>query len=255
MEREPGTPLYQQLAAALRRQIISGALRVGGQLPTEPALADEYGMSRNTVRQAIGLLESEGLVRAIQGKGTFVSDPKSAPLPYRASLVHNRSQRASGTTAWRRDLRDFGREGEEIVTVERRPAPEDIAGLLGLEVGELVIVRRRVQLDGGKPTALADSWFPAALVEGTEIAEPAGILDGSDQAMARLGLEATHRHDTITARMPTPDESRALRIAKGVPVLLVAGTEFTGNQQPVEVFRRTLPADRHVVKYVVRKDA
>lgn len=65
-------PLYAQVAALLRRRIEAGEWSVGSQLPTLEALEQEYRVARVTVRQAVSLLEKEGLVWRRQGKGTFV---------------------------------------------------------------------------------------------------------------------------------------------------------------------------------------
>ena len=66
---------YKQIADDLRDQITAGVLPPGGQLPTEPRLADAYGASRSTVRLAVGLLIQQGLVETRQGMGTYVTEP------------------------------------------------------------------------------------------------------------------------------------------------------------------------------------
>lgn len=66
-------PLYIQVAGLLRRQIEDGVFSVGQKLPTLEGLEKEFHVARVTVRQAVDLLQKEGLVRSQQGKGTFVS--------------------------------------------------------------------------------------------------------------------------------------------------------------------------------------
>ena len=66
-------PMYQQIAEDLRAQIESGALEQGAQLPTELELRDRYESSRNTIRDAIKRLTSQGLVETRPGQGTFVT--------------------------------------------------------------------------------------------------------------------------------------------------------------------------------------
>jgi len=66
-------PRYLQVASALRRRIRDGRWAVGGRIATIQVLQREFGVARVTVRQAIELLAREGLVRAHQGKGTFVT--------------------------------------------------------------------------------------------------------------------------------------------------------------------------------------
>ncbi len=70
--------LYAQLLVRIRERILDGSLPPGAQLPTELELAQEYGISRGTVRQALSVLESEGLVDRTQRRGTFVRHPPAA---------------------------------------------------------------------------------------------------------------------------------------------------------------------------------
>jgi DNA-binding GntR family transcriptional regulator len=75
IDHEAETPPFAQLAAILRAQIETGELRPGRALPSLTYLMQEYGLSRNTVRRAIGVLAEEGLVRTRPGWGTFVVPP------------------------------------------------------------------------------------------------------------------------------------------------------------------------------------
>lgn len=73
-------PIYNRLYA----DIISGAYPTGAQLPGEAALAEKYGVSRNTLRQALTILCEDGMIRKKQGKGTFISyDPNRKVIPGR----------------------------------------------------------------------------------------------------------------------------------------------------------------------------
>ena len=82
-------PLYNQLVAIIKRHISAGILSPGDLLPSEAELCRSLSISRSTVRQAIGALESEGLVVRRQGKGTFVAEPK----------VHRKTERVYSFTA------------------------------------------------------------------------------------------------------------------------------------------------------------
>lgn len=249
--------LYRQLANELRRQISEGELAVGSKLPSEGELAETHDVARNTVRLALGLLRAEGLVTTDQGRGSFVADPASVPLRFDASVIHARSRRqASEVDALRTDLALQGgaRTGRSDVTIERLKAPDNIAARLGLDDDEEVIVRRRVQYVDGRPVHLSDSWFRAAMVEGTEIAEPVDVVRGTNRIMAELGHEAVRRTDEISARMPTAVEAEVLQLSPDVPVLVAIHTERDAKDEPVEVHVLTLPTDRHVLVYEVPLD-
>jgi DNA-binding GntR family transcriptional regulator len=72
IDYEGETPLWRQLADILRAQINSGELPAGRMVPSETTLVQRYGLSRGTVRHALDVLVEEGLVRRVQGRGTFV---------------------------------------------------------------------------------------------------------------------------------------------------------------------------------------
>lgn len=71
IDEEAPDPIWVQVAADLRARITEGHLT--GRLPGESTLADDYGVARNTVRKAIADLAARGLVRVVQGRGTFVT--------------------------------------------------------------------------------------------------------------------------------------------------------------------------------------
>jgi DNA-binding GntR family transcriptional regulator len=73
IDYEGETPLWRQLADLLRAQIESGELAAGRMLPSETTLVQRFGLARGTVRKAIESLAAEGLVRRVQGRGTFVA--------------------------------------------------------------------------------------------------------------------------------------------------------------------------------------
>jgi DNA-binding GntR family transcriptional regulator len=66
---------YRQLASVLRDRIRSGRLPVGGRMPSEKDLHDEFGLARETIRRALGVLRTEGLIDVRHGHGTFVVEP------------------------------------------------------------------------------------------------------------------------------------------------------------------------------------
>jgi DNA-binding transcriptional regulator YhcF (GntR family) len=74
LDRKSGIPYYIQLKDQIRKQITQGSWQTGTKLPTERELAEEMGVSRNTISQAYKELESEGVLSSTQGKGTFVAD-------------------------------------------------------------------------------------------------------------------------------------------------------------------------------------
>ena len=118
----PDSALYRQLAGVLREAILERTIAPGTRLPSEPELMDRHGVSRNTVRLALGVLRDEGLVITGQGRGSFAvepPDPTMAPdndeSAEREDLVLAELQAIRGELRQLRDRLDelTDREGAE----------------------------------------------------------------------------------------------------------------------------------------------
>ncbi|TMR41493.1 winged helix-turn-helix domain-containing protein [Actinomadura geliboluensis] len=72
-------PLYRQVAAEIERRIEDGVYQPGRRVPSSAALSDEFGVSRRTAVEALGVLREKGVVRGVVGRGTFVVDPADRP--------------------------------------------------------------------------------------------------------------------------------------------------------------------------------
>jgi DNA-binding transcriptional regulator YhcF (GntR family) len=77
---QSGGSLYAQLAARLRDDITTGQLRPGQRIPSETTLQQQYGVARETVRRAVAVLRSEGLVTAVRGHGVVVKETSEVQI-------------------------------------------------------------------------------------------------------------------------------------------------------------------------------
>ena len=140
-------PLYTQLVGIIKQNISSGELGVGDLLPSEAELCRAMGISRNTVRQAIGELEEEGLVVRKRGKGTFVADPNARGKCVRYSFTTEISSMGKVPSS---TMVDFG-----IIV----PPPE-ISRKMQLQEGTTVYCFTRVRNVDGEPLILETSYYP-----------------------------------------------------------------------------------------------
>ena len=76
---------YNILASAIREQILNGSLKMGDKLTSENELSEEYGFSRQTVRQALGVLEQEGFLVRRRGSGTYIT--KRTPMAQKSRTI------------------------------------------------------------------------------------------------------------------------------------------------------------------------
>jgi GntR family transcriptional regulator len=240
-------PAYRQLAADLRQAILRGEHPEGGVLPKIIDLAAQYGISKQTAREAISELEGEGLVEVVRRRGTVVR-----PRPARRRIARSRQVH--------RDERGYYFDPSaqtwialEPPTISWAAAPHDIAALLGVPIDEDVLVRNRLMgdPDARAPMQLATSYLPASVARGTRLAErdtgPGGIYDRLEEGGHLLAWE-----ESVSARMPTPDEALRLHLPKGVPVLRIVRTA-TRDGLTVEVNDTRMSADAFEVGYQITR--
>ena len=191
-----GIPKYQSISNDLRRRISDGEIAPGERLTAQHALAQEYGVTVMTLRQALADLETEGLVHAVKGSGTFVSEPPSV----RYDLDHLWSF-----------TQEMTEQGVDVVTevlavhLEPESADADRARRsLGLDdTAPLVEVIRRRSI-AAKPVVLqrsflaADVWSKISSVDLTELslydvlAEACGlVLDRASETLRAVALSAS----------------------------------------------------------------
>jgi GntR family transcriptional regulator len=241
-------PVFKQIADGLRTAILSGELAPGARLPSEQELIEAHGVARGTIRQAVNLLRSEGLVRTEHGRGSFVCD-----RPPVRRLAHDRfarRHRERGRAAYLAELEAEGRVADvEVLEVARVKAPDEVAVWLQLKVGADVLVRVRRYLADGEPMELATSYVPWELAEGTRIAESDTGPGGIYARLEERGHELKRFSEQVTARMPTADEIRALRLQPGVPVIRLVRVAYDAGEVPVEACDTLMAADRYVLSY------
>ena len=241
-------PAYKQIADHLRDRIVRGELAPGARLPSERILMDSYGAARGTVRQAINLLKVEGLIQVEHGRGSFVR-----PLPPVKRLASDRfarQHRNVGKAAFLVEVESEGREpAVEMLRLGRTKAPGDIAARLGLKEGAPVLIRHRRYLADGQPLELATSYVSWELAEGTPMTHKNSGPGGIYARIEELGHKLDHFTEDVAARMPTPDETKSLKLGPGVPVFHLVRTAYDTKGQAVEVCDTVMAADRYVLAY------
>jgi GntR family transcriptional regulator len=249
--RVDGFP-YRLMVDELRAEILDGTRPPGSRMPSENELATRYGTSRPTVRRALAVLRGEGLITTEQGRGAFVR-----PKPHVRLLVTGasfRKHRALGLPGFNAQALEQGQRAEQrILSVATVGATPEVAVRLNLDEGAPVVVRRRVFLLEGQPTALVDSYYPAAWAAGTAIERPHRVRGGVyaliEDPDGPIRRQIARSVDELLARMPTPNEAAELALPAGVPVVRVTRTVFDSAGLPVEVQDSVMAADRHEFRY------
>lgn len=199
LDRGNPLPLWAQLLADLRRRLALGAF--AERFPTDKQLTDEYGVSRQTVREAVGRLDSEGLLDRRQGSGTRVR-PAEFELPM------------GGVLSLFKVVEGFGVDQvSEVLALERRRNAEAARHLGRAPDAELVYLERR-RLAGRDPLALDRVWLPAdvaAPLLGTDFHHTALY----DELATRCGVTLVANRERVEPVVPTAAEARLLGLPKG----------------------------------------
>lgn len=151
LHRDLQIPLYIQLRELLMSDIRDGVLKPGEMIPTEFDLMEEFGVSRNVVRQAIGDLVDGGYLIRMRAKGTFVSTPT-------ANVEQLSSQEAFRETVMNKGAIPV----TKVLAMEVLDAEADIAALLGVPVDTRIIRIKRLRYSNDVPVSLSTAYLPYA---------------------------------------------------------------------------------------------
>lgn len=247
------TPPSRRIAEALRQAIQAGELAPGAQLPSERELARQYGAARNTARQAIAILQAEGLVEAQHGRGAFVR--VRAPLMRLGHDRYSRRHRETGMTPFRAEIERQGRQARvEVPEVATVAAPPEVAERLVLKVGEPILRRRNHYFADDQLVFVGRTYVPLGIAADSPLLGPELGPGGIYARLEDLGHVIARSQEYVTSRMPSAEETAEFGLPPGVPVVEVLHTSVDQDGRPFEVTHFVLPADRNALSYEVPVD-
>ncbi|MFF6888488.1 GntR family transcriptional regulator [Streptomyces sp. NPDC012421] len=235
-------PLYEQVAARLVDDIAAAGSKAGDRLPSERVLADRYGVSRVTMRSALGELASRGVIESSPARGWFLTgadSPASAAAP--AVLPTGRSVQGFADYAVRHGLRVRTRVLESAVRAATVGEAEQLRVAPGADLFEmrrlrylddLVVVIEHNRLPLALCPQLAETDFSAASLYATlRTADPAQFPRVADYS--------------VEARQPTAEERELLEISDATPVLVATQLAFNQEGRPLELTVASYRGDRY----------
>jgi len=219
-----------------------------------------YGAARNTIREAVKLLVSRGLVETRPGLGTFVTR-QVEPLITVLAAVSLPTEHGSTFSGDDEGLGGIAAQGRTPSTsapqVNVQPATDDIAERLGVPVGAQVVGRRQECYIDGKPWSLRTSYYPFEFVArgATDLVRAERLPGGAASYLERsLRLVQVGYQDDVLVRAPTIDEARFLELPDvgRSSVLTIARTCYQSAEHQIAPFKvrvTVLPAERIVLKF------
>lgn len=200
-DRRGRIPAYIQVAAALRRRIETGAWQPSEKISTLEELEEEFQVARVTVRQAVDLLEREGLVTRQQGRGTFVkgtvSDKRWLTLE----------------TSWESVLASVKHNVPKFIEVDDPPPAPRLREGEG-ELADEYVFLRSVQSKDGVPYAVVNLHLAKPIFE----RERAKFLKHTAlPVLAGMGVKIQHAKQTLVIGTADPEIAALLRVSLSAP--------------------------------------
>jgi GntR family transcriptional regulator len=227
-----GEAKAKQVYLVLRDRILSGATAFGARLPTENVLAEVHGVSRVTVRRALGELARERLIERRRSAGTrVIYRPVKAPM----------TADISGMLA---SLADMGRRTTvELMSFDYVPAQGAVAQSLGVPSDEMLQRSVRVRSVDGEPFSYLTTFVPERISLTFTRQELASrpLLD----LLERAGVKVERAHQRISAGLATPDVAAALDVRIGTPLIELTRVVYDQSGHGVEHLHALYRPDRY----------
>ena len=227
LNNESASPLYRQLMQRLRGDIAQGVYPVHSRIPSEQELCQIYQVSRVTVRKALSELTREGLLRRMQGKGTFVCAPRIR-RDLRDVTSFNEACREMGSVASTR-----------VISAQLITAEDSVRQSLLLD-GDQVIEIVRLRLSDDQPVMLETNCFPT--IYDDLLRED---LSGSLYRLLEVrGVEAARGIHEISLCYATPAQARLLGVNPGDALLQLDQVIYDQHGAPLHTSHQVIRGDR-----------
>jgi GntR family transcriptional regulator len=233
IDRKSHVPVYWQIKEDLHRQIMQGEILPKERIPSEPKLAESYGVSRLTARNAVTELVNEGYLQRVHGQGTYVTKPKFEESGARFSGFFDTMTRKGYKVSSR------------VLTVKEIIPDPEVKEQLKLAVGQMVYRIKRLRFAGKEPIGIQDVYLPAERCRGiTDIdLENDSIYRFLEEEKLFNLKKAKEKLEAVSA-----DEGNAelLGIRPGDPVLYTRRLTTLSGEIPIEYSRSWYRGDSYV---------
>jgi GntR family transcriptional regulator len=237
----------REVADDIRTRVLNKEKQPGETLATIAELAEQYDVARETIRSAVNMVASEGLVRSVHRRGIVVQD-RIRRRRIRRGQVVTRNPHTGYVFPATHDPKEKWAPVPGVAPYRSlEAAPEVVATTFGVEVGTSVLRRRRVTAPVGEPAfQLVDTWLsPQAVTDAPQVAEPSTGPGGYLDRLEEAGHGPMSWREVTRVRMPSAEEAKLLEISAALPVFEITMTGYSArNDQPLEVTIKVIPGDR-----------
>ena len=222
-------PAYIRIHDAIKKEIDGGVWEIGQRLPSERDLADDYEVSRMTLRQAITLLVEEGILERRVGSGTYVAS-------------HRVQEKMRGTTSFTEIVRSQGKTpSSQVVSYQRKPANDTEIQQLQLKPSDYVVRMERVRYADNMPLVFEVASIPEKLIREFKREE---ITEHFFQTLTDNGYEIGKSQQTIYAKNASERVANYLKVPKNHAVLALTQVSYFTDGRPFEYVHSQYVGDR-----------
>jgi len=239
------TPLYHRIYAVMRERIVTGCYQTEIPVPSEAELAESFSVSRITIRKAMEMLTTEGLVTRTRGRGTFVNARTKENKLHRP-VVSN----VNGLLSY---LNEVGKSTRlKVVSIDFGAAPPRICEQMGLPPTSDLVRIVRVRSLNKTPYSLSIAYL---------LPEVGGALKRQELATTNMidlvqrgGAAVEQVEQTLTATLADDYGARHLEIPVGAPLMLVNRVFFDAGLKPFYVAEMFYRADRYKYRVSLKRE-
>ena len=207
---------YIEIKNSIQKDILSHRYQVGEKIPSERELAVQYGVTRVTLQKAMHVLEQDGFIERIHGKGMFVTKV----IEDNVYMLNNGT--GDSILGFSREFGQQAKISSRLVTHQIIPAPQTVASQLELDAQQDVHFIRRIRFIDGVPVLVEDSWInsdviatiPQAVLEQRSLYQYIEEVTGKKIKFYNSVIEGDLFNDELAA---------LLSISPGLPMLKVSG--------------------------------
>ena len=224
-------PLYVQIADGLIERIESAELVPGDRLPSERELSKKLGVTRVTLRQALGLLEAQGLLIRKHGVGTYIANLKV-------------EREADQLVPFSKGVKARGLQpGARVIKIEKVSASYGVAQKLNLEAGQAIFYSHRLRFINQEATMLEKYALPVQIVPDWDRQD---LVNHSiyETLQSVYGIVMTTAVQSLEAVPATAYEAELLSIKVGTPLILEQRVGYDQNGRPIEFAKDLYRGDR-----------
>ncbi len=236
LDKNSPKPLYAQLEEILRSSIYNNEWKPNTAIPSELELSRIYNVSRMTARAVVTQLVNDGLLRRVQGKGTFVMEKKIPTMSLAYMGVREQLERMGYQTTTR------------LLTFKQIPVNAHLSSICGMRQDDLVHYIERVRLIDRKPISLHRSYIPKALAPTLKTDE----LETEQLCVIlqkEFNLKSATVSETLESVTASPDEAKILKVKKRFPLLLLEDINKVANGRVFEFTQVLFRGDMVKLKF------